>query len=267
MKYWLTVLLTLCLGANQAGATSSPPHDRAITQFIANKIFENECSGKNDNLTTWNHGENFASLGIGHFIWYPKHQSVQFHESFPELLTFMHKKGVHIPHWLQRNPHNPWANQKLFYAAKAAHDPEFMALQNFLIATKDMQMAFIIHRFQSAIPRLIRALPKDQKKTIETMINDLSSSPNGLYALVDYVNFKGEGLKTSEQYQGQGWGLLQVLQRMIAINESNHYAPLPSQFSEAASQVLQERVQHADPKRHEERWLKGWMNRVHSYKD
>ena len=29
---------------------------------------------------------------------------------------------------------------------------------------------------------------------------------------MDYVNFKGEGVSSSERYRGQGWGLLQVLE-------------------------------------------------------
>ncbi|MGB2693511.1 MAG: hypothetical protein WBC96_13555, partial [Thermodesulfobacteriota bacterium] len=38
---------------------------------IGQLIFINEGAGKVENLTTWNEGEEFASLGIGHFIWYP----------------------------------------------------------------------------------------------------------------------------------------------------------------------------------------------------
>ena len=29
--------------------------------------------------------------------------------------------------------------------------------------------------------------------------------------MIDYVNFKGDGLKPTERYKGEGWGLLQVL--------------------------------------------------------
>src|SRR5258708_5545050 len=37
---------------------------------IGKKIFQNEAGGKIPFLTHWNDGEDFASLGIGHFIWY-----------------------------------------------------------------------------------------------------------------------------------------------------------------------------------------------------
>ena len=42
----------------------------------------------------------------------------------------------------------------------------------------------------------------------------VASSAMGCYALVDYVNFKGEGVLATERYAGQGWGLLQVLEGM-----------------------------------------------------
>ncbi|MBX9724225.1 MAG: hypothetical protein K2X81_22645, partial [Candidatus Obscuribacterales bacterium] len=37
---------------------------------VGQKIWRNECSGSIDGLTSWNAGEEFPSLGIGHFIWY-----------------------------------------------------------------------------------------------------------------------------------------------------------------------------------------------------
>ena len=44
---------------------------------------------------------------------------------------------------------------------------------------------------------------------------DLNGSPatsRGTFALVDYVNFKGEGTKETERYRNEGWELLQVLE-------------------------------------------------------
>jgi hypothetical protein len=43
----------------------------AETRRIGNRIWQNECGGTLAGLTSWNTGENFASLGIGHFIWDP----------------------------------------------------------------------------------------------------------------------------------------------------------------------------------------------------
>src|SRR6266404_3179051 len=55
---------------------------------IGKKIWRNECGGSVAGLTSWNSGENFASLGIGHFIWYPKGVRGPFDESFPKLVEF-----------------------------------------------------------------------------------------------------------------------------------------------------------------------------------
>ena len=48
-------------------------------------------------LTSWNQGEDFASLGIGHFIWYPKGRRGPFEESFPKLVSFVSKRGANLP--------------------------------------------------------------------------------------------------------------------------------------------------------------------------
>jgi hypothetical protein len=35
---------------------------------IGKRVWQNECNGTVSGLTSWNQGEDFASLGIGHFI-------------------------------------------------------------------------------------------------------------------------------------------------------------------------------------------------------
>ena len=86
-----------------------------------------------------------------------------------------------------------------------------------------------------------------------------SEAPLGLYALIDYLHFKGSGLNNSERYQQQGWGLQQVLLQMRSDANSLQ------DFVIAAKQVLQRRVANAPAERNEQRWLRGWHNRVESY--
>jgi hypothetical protein len=62
---------------------------------IGQRVWKNECGGTRDGLTSWNAGEDFASLGIGHFIWYPKGPHGPFEESFPKLVKFL-TNGVKI---------------------------------------------------------------------------------------------------------------------------------------------------------------------------
>lgn len=41
---------------------------KAELEVVAEKIFKNEAGGKKEELVYWNSGEDFPSLGIGHFI-------------------------------------------------------------------------------------------------------------------------------------------------------------------------------------------------------
>jgi len=73
------------------------------------------------------------------------------------------------------------------------------------------------------------------------------------------VNFKGEGVSPAERYNGQGWGLLQVLETMPTSGKA-----LP-EFSKAADIVLTRRVKNSPPARNEAKWLPGWRNRLSTY--
>ena len=91
----------------------------------------------------------------------------------------------------------------------------------------------------------------------------LVATPGGTYALMDYVNFKGEGLSPSEQYRGEGWGLLQVLLAM----EPEPGGSTRDAFREAAGRVLTRRAANADNDIERERWLPGWLKRLETYRE
>src|SRR5215468_9866633 len=67
---------------------------------IGKRVWQNECGGTISGLTSWNQGEDFASLGIGHFIWYPKGRRGPFEESFPKLVSFVSSRGAKLPTFL-----------------------------------------------------------------------------------------------------------------------------------------------------------------------
>ena len=96
----------------------------------------------------------------------------------------------------------------------------------------------------------------------EERFHRLANRGQGCYALIDYVNFKGEGVLPTERYAGRGWGLLQVLEGM---GGETGASPL-GEFADSAERVLRERVKNAPPARHEERWLPGWLRRVDTYR-
>lgn len=232
----------------------------ADAQKIGKKIWRNECDGTVAGLTSWNQGENFASLGIGHFIWYPKGMRGPFEESFPELVDFISGHGAKLPALLlgTGNRSCPWRSRAEFLAARS--NTAMKQLRQFLVDTVDVQAQFLAARLEKALPKMLAEAPATDRAKIERQFYRVASSAQGCYALVDFVNFKGEGVLPTERYRGQGWGLLQVLQGMPDGDASAVRA-----FAESAAVVLTRRVQNSPPERHEGRWLPGWLNRVHTY--
>ena len=87
----------------------------------------------------------------------------------------------------------------------------------------------------------------------------LAKLPRGLYALTDYLNFKGEGTLSAESYGDTRWGLLQVLLGM------DDEADLIKSFVSSAKIVLTQRVAASPQKQKEKGWLPGWLHRVEGY--
>jgi hypothetical protein len=210
---------------------------------ISKKIYHNECASNPKYLVHWNKGENFPSLGIGHFIWYPKGVEERFDESFPLLMAYMLHHDREVPKWLLGDA--PWQDSEAMY-----HDKRLEALRSFLLETMDLQAAFMAQRVETIIP-------KDAH--LKRQFNRVAKSPDGYYLLIDYLNFKGSGLNPNERYAGQGWGLMQVLGCMRAKGDAKQA------FAMCAKTVLQERVKNSPPQRREKRWLKGWFNRIDTY--
>lgn len=219
-------------------------------------IWKNEGRQKLRHLTTWNRGENFPSLGLGHFIWYPNKEKGRFQEQFPSLLNYFQAHGVQLPQWLDTSKPAPWESREQFYQEFAGE--ELSGLRIFLSEHLDLQVKFIILRLEKAIPLLLAASAQEQRSRIKSNLALLTATPEGLFTLLDYINFKGEGLSEKERYQGQGWGLKQVLLTM----PKEYINPLRA-FGLAADEVLTRRVKNAP--RDESHWLKGWRIRVHAY--
>lgn len=226
------------------------------TVALGKLIWKNEGEHKLQHLTVWNRGETFPSLGLGHFIWYPTKEKGPFKEQFPALLKFFQENGVQLPTWLTETQYAPWKSREQFY--KEFNSEKLTSLRAFLGENIDLQVQFIILRFETAIPLILADCNKRQKKSVEHNLSELTATAEGLFTLLDYVNFKGEGLSKKERYQGEGWGLKQVLLTM----PNEYHNPLRA-FGLAADEVLTRRVKNSP--RDEYRWLKGWRTRVHAY--
>jgi hypothetical protein len=228
---------------------------------IGIKIWHNECNGKFSGLTSWNEGEKFASLGIGHFNWFPNDHPSSYRDGFPQLIKYMERYGVTVPTWLQGEevPSCPWRTREEFQAALKS--PKMQELRQFLEETIPVQAQFMVYRLVSALPKLISDAPNEDRRFLFDQFVRLSSTPRGVYALVDYVNFKGEGVGALG-HKKTSWGLLQVVEGMkYAPDELNTLQA----FVWSANKVLTQRVLEASPTSHEQRWLAGWRKRLCTY--
>lgn len=229
-------------------------------EWVAQKIWRNECGGTIMGLTSWNQGEDFASLGICHFIWYPKNKKGPFCEMFPDVLVFFVNRGVTLPNWLAADRTCPWSTREEFIDQQDS--PQMIELRQLLENTVCLQAEFMALRLQKSLPSMVGKFPQDKRTQMIKNVNLLMQQPQGLYAILDYLNFKGEGILSTEVYQGEGWGLLQVLARM---KESQADENILKAFVEAANEVLERRVANSPIERNEKRWLKGWQNRLATY--
>jgi hypothetical protein len=261
VKASAALLASLILLAHSISAGVSLSHQDAMR--IGQKIWLNECGGTVAGLTSWNAGENFASLGIGHFIWYPAGARGPFEESFPQFVRYTAKRGAKLPELLvgRKEAACPWNSRAEFLRAESSS--QMKQLRIFLKDTIDFQADFLVERLREALPKMLAAAPAEKRGQIEEQFERVGRSGQGCYALIDYVNFKGEGVLITERYGGRGWGLLQVLEGMAGRADD----AAVDEFADSAANVLRERVRKSPPERHESRWLPGWLNRVATYRN
>jgi hypothetical protein len=224
---------------------------------VGRRVWQNECRGSRDGLTSWNSGENFASLGIGHFIWYPQGIEGPFEESFPKLVAFLGKHEVKLPEWLKPSTDCPWNTQAAFQAAFRSQ--KMNELRDLLASTIRLQSRFLVRRMEEALPKLLAEAPPSDRVRVRENFERLAATGTGTFALIDYVNFKGEGTNPAERYKGEGWGLLQVL------NEMRSDTNPVTDFARSAAIILERRMRNSPPERSEARWRAGWKARVQRY--
>lgn len=261
------VLVFLFLWTFSASVSlASPSQDTPMTVeelgCLQKMIFFNECSGRVERMITWNADEDFPSFGLGHFIWDPKGKKGPYQTQFPEFLSFLEAQEIEIPAWIKALPTReaPWQNREEFL--KDLSSERMTVLKNFLDTTQGFQIQFILHRTRGILPRMLTAVPEKDRPGIELKFKEIAEAPKGMFALIDYVNFKGEGILETERSQGQGWGLLQVLEEMQAPGKKEDAL---EEFVRAAKKVLENRVKNAPPEKDCSKRLGGWKTRVKNY--
>jgi hypothetical protein len=230
--------------------------------LVGKRFFRNECGSDPDKLTHWNRGETFISLGILHMLWYPGEQAVRYRETFPDFVRFCKLQQQRVPPWIMDALATgcPWPDRTTFYAQ---FDSELVrSLRRFLERTTGLQAAFAHRRLAGSLRPIIRQAPITESLPLAIKLFWMSRTTNGLFALIDYVNFKGEGLDPKERYQEVGWGLYQVLAGMPLTFSAQ---PALQAFVASAKAVLSRRVANAPDPDKERDWLPGWHKRLDTY--
>jgi hypothetical protein len=248
--------LFLLLAFASASLHAAEISDRQALE-IGRRIWKNECAGTTSGLTSWNKGEEFPSLGIAHFIWYPAGRRGPFEESFPGLARFLKANGQPVRGWMLGPC--PWKARGEFVAA--INGPQLTELRTLLAGTVPLQARYAAMRLDSALPKMLAASPVGARAKVAENFRRVAAEPLGYYALIDYVNFKGEGTSPTERYHDAGWGLLQVLMGMPTSG------PAMPAFVRSADEALTLRVKNSPPSRNEAQWLPGWRSRLKTYLD
>lgn len=222
---------------------------------IGEKIWKNEHKpGDKSGLVQWNDGEDFLSVGNGHFTWHNELTQSNINNSFPELINYIktNHPEQYIPLFLTMEK-SPWINRDNFIKSKKTnHDDLIIQMEKFFLGNFEVQCDFFIYNLEKTLTTIIEQSNKPD--LMKGKLKALTNTEQGVYALADYVNFKGSGLNTNERYNGQGWGLLQVLEDMQGTSLES--------FVDSARDTL---ILRAVNNPSDEKWLKGWQNRLNTY--
>lgn len=239
-----------------------------VATKVGRQVWLNETGGNRDMITAWNEAEDFMSLGIGHFIWFPEGLDTRFAESFPKMLAFLRARGAKPPPWLDRDPAPacPWKTRAHF--KREFRGAKMSALRSFLHDTVGLQAAYLVERMQDALPKILASLEtEDERAHVRAQFKRVVAASPDLYPLIDYINFKGEGIAPSETYPNiktgvpEGWGLKHVLLEMKGTSPER--SQVLGEFADGAAYVLKRRIRNNPPNK---RWEKGWLKRCETYR-
>ncbi|MBA3954353.1 hypothetical protein H0X48_03495 [Candidatus Dependentiae bacterium] len=229
-------------------------------QKIGLLVWKNEALQKRDLLVFWNVLESFPSLGIGHCIWYLEGQSGPYTQQFPCLCTYLQNHGIALPHWLEKAKEigAPWHSREEFLEDNQRTEE----LRSLLFSTIDLQTKYMVERLEERLTLIINAVSETEKARVLENIELMKSTLLGTYALVDYLNFKGDGLNSTENRKGERWGLLQVL---LGMSSGVNKKTVLKVFTISAAEVLLRLIKNSDPDYNPIKFFNGWMSRLSTY--
>ncbi|MBX9578581.1 MAG: hypothetical protein K2W97_08940 [Chthoniobacterales bacterium] len=241
------------------------------------RMWNNCAGGTVDGLTKWDGSDadhQFMYLGIAQNIWLPEGSSSMFQADWSTVAQRLQELGCKIKPWMLKDC--PWSSKEEFDAdfngKKMSWLRTHLSKEKFVRA----QAFCIAERLQRAMDpsspgSLLTGLTADQSALVQENFDLVAhcSNPSGVYALIDYVNFKGEGrLGGTEEFNGQGWGLLQVLLNMKTPEEGANDATIMNAFVEGAKVTLNNRIINhkiQDPNNNDAQYWDMWVAHLSDY--
>ncbi len=185
-----------------------PTEGLALTEArareIGQRIWKNECGGTISGLTSWNKGEDFPSLGIAHFIWYPAGRRGPFEESFPGLVRYLASKGHEIPTWLEGPC--PWGSRAAFLADIESF--RLKSLRALLARTVAEQATYAALRLERALPKMLAAAPPLPPRGSSQKFLSCDSRAVGPLCAHGLREFQGRGDFVLRTVCGSGLGIV-----------------------------------------------------------
>ena len=294
--FTLLALIVSVLGlSNLSAQTTSPaPSDQATAQDPGNsagpfnlskdqllslgyRMWNNYAGGTVDGLTKWDGSDvdhQFMYLGIDQNIWLPEGSSPMFQADWPTVAQRLQELGCKIKPWMLKD--YPWSSKeefdadfngkKMIWLRTHLSKEKFVRAQAFCISER-LQRTMDPSSPDSLLMGLTAAQSALVQKNFELVVN--SKDPLGVYALIDYVNFKGEGrLGGTEEFNGQGRGLLQVLLNMQTPAEGANDAEVMEAFVQSAKFTLCQRVINhkiQDSANNDVQYLDMWVAHLNDY--
>lgn len=212
----------------------------------------------------------YVGIGLGSFIWYGDKNHENYVEDWPAVAQALQSHGVPLPYWALGAC--PWSTEAEFTAANTPGSPYYDEIQTLNQTLQTDPVALDIQFRFGPWARLLRGVTPwsdtpadymfgyDPVKSPNAIISlapgeaelvganfsaiaavkDEAGHPLGLYALMDYDNFKGEGTCVTEIHNTQHWGELSVLKNMGALDQQQK-DPLTS-FINSGLDVLHARI-------------------------
>jgi len=231
--------------------------DKSEANRIGLEIAKNQGVNNKISQIYWCNDDKYASLGIANFIWYSENDERK-QTSFNDLLKYI-SQSQPLPNWLVNIDYPPWNSREEFLSSK--HDMFKNQLSHFLQENIDKQTQYLIFKLEDRLPKMLDQIKSPfAKMHLYENFYHIAMQEDGVYALIDYFVFQGDGTLASDRYNNQGWGLLQVLDNMKG-NSDN----LLREFISSADLLLTRRI--ANGPAEEAKQLTNWRMRLNTYNE